>query len=425
MPNFAYLSCCTASPLRANNQLHVDSENSSTRSMSDDIEQAISRNDSGFRVQDGMLLDEINELTLNGEEIVPSVDENDTLVSLPVPEEQAGVPFMRGSILQEESPCELDRKGKCMAPGKISECKHSLYRNPLSIATIKDIMKPDKEDDPEGGLIWKANIVPDNYDKDFKKKGNLKMCTKNNYDAANQCIKPRRGNLLVKESDFFNSLVCFTDEDENDDFDLFQRRVRWVFSGVLCGWPGLQLLELIKIEYKRAIPLSKYVTHWKYNKDDGKPTFPKGLTVSEVRVVLRSPCYSINGWAKDSRGYVFWFEGNETGGEPKVTFGTNIVRKFEKERVEKNLNTKCVKVNMISHRYATGDSTAIRDRLTYHSFALLEWDHREYCTVVELAYLGGVGGYLGRANWVEVSFIIQTYIIYQNICFRSTCSVYS
>ena len=144
-----------------------------------------------------------------------------------------------------------------------------------------------------------------------------------------------------------------------------------------------------------------------------------------VRVVLRSPCYSTNGWAKGSRGYVFWFEGNETGGEPKVTFGTNIVRKFEKERVEKNLNSKCVKVNMISHRYATGDSTAIRDRLTYHSLALLEWDHREYCTVVELAYLGGVGGYFGRANWVEVSFIIQTYIIYQNICFRSTCSVYS
>ena len=164
------------------------------------------------------------------------------------------------------------------------------------------------------------------------------------------------------------------------------------------GILGRSLWELIKIEYKRATPLSKYVTHWKYNKDDGKPTFPTGLTISEVRVVLRSPCYSTNGWAKDSRGYVFWFEGNETGGEPKVTFGTNIVRTFEKERIETNLNAKCVKVNMISHRYATGDSATIRDRLTYHSLALLEWDNRDYCTVVELARLGGVGGCTGASR---------------------------
>ena len=181
-----------------------------------------------------LLLDEINEVTLNGEQIVPPVDEYDTLVSPPSPEEQ-GVSLTLGSSHQEEPPCELDREGKCIALGKTSQCKHSLYRNPLSIETIKDIMKPDKKDDPEGGLIWKANIVPDNYDKDFKKNGNLTMCTKNNYDAANQCTKPRRGYLLVRKSDFFNSLVYFTDEDENDDFDLFQDRVRWVFSGVLCG----------------------------------------------------------------------------------------------------------------------------------------------------------------------------------------------
>ena len=76
------------------------------------------------------------------------------------------------------------------------------------------------------------------------------------------------------------------------------------------------------------------------------------------------------------------------------------------------VSPKCVKVHMISHRYATGDNVQIRDRLTYHSFALLEWDHKRHCTVVELAYLGGVGGYAGRANWVEVSSHVKSDIVY-------------
>ena len=231
------------------------------------------------------------------------------------------------------------------------------------------------------------------------------MCSINNYDAKNHCIKPRRGNLLVKESDFFGSLVQLTGGDEIaeiDDFDIFEKKDRWVFSGVLCGFPSLKTLEVLKIECKRSLPLSKWATHWKSGKDDGKPTFPKDLVLAEVRVILRSPPYSMNGWAKDSRGYVFWFEGNETRKEPRVTYGTNIIRQFEKESIIGKPSPKCVKVHMISHRYAVGDSHKIKDQFTYHSLALLEWDHGQYCTVAEVGYVGGLSGNYCRSNWIEV-----------------------
>ena len=32
-------------------------------------------------------------------------------------------------------------------------------------------------------------------------------------------------------------------------------------------------------------------------------------------------------------------------------------------------------------------------------FPVLEWDHGEYCTIVEIGYLNGLGGYKGKSNW--------------------------
>lgn len=41
----------------------------------------------------------------------------------------------------------------------------------------------------------------------------------------------------------------------------------------------------------------------------------------------------------------------------------------------------------------------MRSQLTYHSIVLLEWEHGQFCTVVEGAFLNGIGGYKGRSNW--------------------------
>lgn len=37
--------------------------------------------------------------------------------------------------------------------------------------------------------------------------------------------------------------------------------------------------------------------------------------------------------------------------------------------------------------------------MTYHSIVFLEWDHGKFGTVVEGAYLNGIGGYKGKSNW--------------------------
>lgn len=53
---------------------------------------------------------------------------------------------------------------------------------------------------------------------------------------------------------------------------------------------------------------------------------------------------------------------------------------------------------MISHRYAVANESP-KDKLTWHSVVLLEWEHGQFCTIVEGAYLNGIGGYKGRSNW--------------------------
>ena len=66
---------------------------------------------------------------------------------------------------------------------------------------------------------------------------------------------------------------------------------------------------------------------------------------------------------------------------------------------------------MISHRYSCGDNESMKDKITYYSLALLEWDHGEHCTVVEGAWLGGLGGAGGKSNWIEVRSIYKSLIL--------------
>ena len=43
--------------------------------------------------------------------------------------------------------------------------------------------------------------------------------------------------------------------------------------------------------------------------------------------------------------------------------------------------------------------TRVFSQLTYHSLVFLEWENSPYCTIVEGAFLNGVGGYKGKCNW--------------------------
>jgi hypothetical protein len=177
---------------------------------------------------------------------------------------------------------------------------------------------------------------------------------------------------------------------------------------ILNGWPGLRHLEVLKIEYQGVVP--RWKSHWESSKNsENKPTFPDGTGITKVRAKLRAGGFTAKGWSKESPGYVFWFQSNASRlKNNRVLYGTNIVKAFEEERIEKGTwktpkaSSNCTMAHMISHRYATGNSTTMKDRVLYHSIVLLEWDHGEYCSVVELAWLNGLGGNHGRSNWLEV-----------------------
>ena len=57
-------------------------------------------------------------------------------------------------------------------------------------------------------------------------------------------------------------------------------------------------------------------------------------------------------------------------------------------------------VSHFAHRYAKAKE-GVKDRIVYHSAILVEWSHGKHCTVFELAFLNGVGGWGGRSNWQE------------------------
>ena len=390
-------------------------------------------------------------------------DYHDFLVSLPTPDEIEGAQFDEDEGKEKKdhvtleslsSKCPLCKmKGNmCFAPGQNSQCLHSLYGQPKSPSVLRDIMKSPSHCDPNGGLIWKVYLVPDDYNVNYEKNASLKRLPKPYYDAEQKCIKPRRGHIMATYSEFMSSLQQVSVDDtmdahdtrnhnDNDDGDdlhptmdieIYKPRSKWIFSGVLNGWPALQTLELLTIEYKR--PLLSWNVHWsaqEYEKaheawtdtnvnipagttstagtmvshkqsSASAPTIPTYFGISEVRARLRAPAHSADGWSKNSPGFVFWFEGKQTRkeGEDRLLYGTNIIRQWEQDS-RLVPSPKCIKVHQISHRYATGNKKQFRDYLTYHSLALLEWDHGKFCTVVELAYLGGVGGYNGRSNWIE------------------------
>jgi len=402
------------------------------------------------------------------------VKKNDTIVMQPNPVQLVPKTVRECvMVVNGKDGCKLNDKGECLQPGNLSTCKHSLYNHPLPKEQLMDIFgfqqQNGKEVDDgsnhdsnknllltEGGLIWKASILPNGYDTNYESKKTLKMLPLKFYDDKNKCIKPRRPTLAVVEKDFFDSLVkieginytgssvsgnrdssttttkqeefnflgsiarqitVLKDEEHNIVWDQHKHHSKWIFSGVLNGWPGLKDLEVKKIEYKTHIP--KWRVHWHSgdNPNDSPPTYPHAVMgLQEVRAVLRAPGWTAQGWSQDSPGYVYWYTGPDIRDVPRLVFGTNIIKDFEKERYENSKNgmlsllnpqsvepsPKCVRVHMISHRYSLLEEN-LKDRVTYHSFALLEWDHGKHCTVIELAYFNGLGGYNARCNHVEVN----------------------
>ncbi|GAX23633.1 hypothetical protein FisN_12Hh206 [Fistulifera solaris] len=159
----------------------------------------------------------------------------------------------------------------------------SLYGQPLSVEAAAEKMPPGG-----GGLIYTATLIPDDFFKDIKL---AKMIGKGILNSERTAIKPRRPSLAVRSSNFFQSLT--------------KVGPRYIFSGILNGWPGLTCLEVLELEKKGKIV---GVWHKLWNaKEDGARGIPlknpEGKTIH--RVVLRCAPWSSQGWSKDSPGFAF------------------------------------------------------------------------------------------------------------------------
>ena len=259
------------------------------------------------------------------------------------------------------------------------------YGNPLSAKDAAAEMPDGNE-----GLIWNATVIPNMFFVDGKLRHGL---NRKDFDLDNKTIKPRRASLPITETDLFSSITKIEAPDG---------RKRYIFHGVLNGWPALQNLELLALEQKRdlnAIPNPKdllmgkisWTTVWQASVEGAKGIEPALKDRTRIhRAKLKAAPWSAIGWSKNSPGFVFWFEAQRPEG-PRVCYGTDLTRCLSNAE-------KCTSVHMISHRYGRLKESP-RDRLTYHSICVLEWDHGEYCTVVESAYLNGMGGYQGKSKF--------------------------
>lgn len=278
-----------------------------------------------------------------------------------------GSPLLEDDHHDHHDDAPMMGKTKSMQVGN-PECMLSLYGEPLSSEAVTAAHAPG-----EGGLVWHAQMVPDDWQ-------HPKQCTPDGQ------IKPRRSNLAVHVSEFFRSLVQGTDG-------------RWIFCGVLNGWPGLTCLELRAVTQKEKGKSVKRV--WDADHATGEP--PPRLTGGSVRLTLRMPPWSSRGWTEDCKGYVFWFFSQRPPSvQSKTSFGEGMIEQLEADlEAEGRQMPRAVSVHLFAHRYALGKGKreTAKDLLTYHSAVLVTWDHGLYTTVVELAILNAVGGYRGKANW--------------------------
>ena len=280
--------------------------------------------------------------------------------------------------------------------------KVEFYGHPLSVIEAEQAMahtsQPIPLGEPDEGQLWRALVVPNQF---LDEKGQLrKGLNPKDFDTTDGgSIKPRRANLPLTQSDLLSSLTAIPSHDGRGD--------RYIFNGMLNGWPALPTLELVAIEVKRdTLPTPTDVLRgrlawspvWKAarRRESQKhnptrpPTFPDPLRL--YRATLRAPPWTARGWAPNSPGYCFWFEAQHAV-QPRVCYGTQLLTTLDDDD-----NAVCTAVHMLSHRYGGRRHETPRDRLTYHTVCLLEWQHGRYTTVVESAFLNGMGGYKGKSE---------------------------
>lgn len=225
-----------------------------------------------------------------------------------------------------------------------------IYGQPLSVQEAQERMPLPASNDNNNntsnnqneGLVWNATVIPDAFFVDGKLKRGLNP---KDFDIDKKAIKVRRASLPVTETDFFSSLTKINVSDVNDNDKGDDHHPRYIFHGVLNGWPSLQTLELISLEQKRDMGVASIPTPkdlytgqiawhrvWQASVEGAKGIGPALKDHTRVyRAKLRAAPWSAVGWSCESPGFVFWFEALHPHG-PRVSYGTNLTKVLGDEK---------------------------------------------------------------------------------------------
>lgn len=141
-----------------------------------------------------------------------------------------------GSLEKESAPLteKLEKAlSESLLPKGLS--RESAYGHPLSEEEAAKRVPPG-----HGGIQWHSLLI--NADSAFQEDGTLhKGLTPRDYDMEKKTIKPRRASLPILAKDFYKSLTRVEGP----------KGPRFIFHGILNGWPSLQTFEVLKVERKR------------------------------------------------------------------------------------------------------------------------------------------------------------------------------
>ena len=134
---------------------------------------------------------------------------------------------------EEEDTMCTETTSKSRAPSLNVE---QTYGNPLSQEEAV-LAVPSGSD----GLKRYALVIPDDFCVNGKLMNGLNP---RDFDIEKGAIKPRRATLPLTKSDLMSSLTMVVGDGGP----------RYIFNGVLNGWPSLRHFELIRLEKKRFLP---------------------------------------------------------------------------------------------------------------------------------------------------------------------------
>lgn len=209
--------------------------------------------------------------------------------------------------------------------------------------------------------------------------------------TADGALKLRRGVPHVRAGEFKTALQL--------------QEGKWIWVGCMNGWGSLTDMQLLMIKCKASKPLfhtgqahanvdsietprlsrSGTNTDWEASSQQA-PSLSDPLP-GMVRLTLKLPEWSMRGWSADSPGFAFHYRAHQE--PPRMLHGERMIAVLRKESVAGGLPV-ATRAHHFAHRYPVGGTEGVKDRFSYHAGVMVEWDHGEFVSVMELAFWNGV-----------------------------------